>query len=249
MKLRVLLAAAVVVFGFSSSGFAGTVGGAPPTFALSVTSGGGPPIGIDAALTPNGDGTYSASGNEFGTNFNLVFDIDLNPDPSISGSFTLVNLSALTQTFTVSATLGGLLPIPAPTLIGGSFGDVTYTDQNLDSSVTLATSGANPFYRAAIDGVGVRDLGSFTLTAFGGPGIFGTASQQVFGAPIPSDVGPGVTGSIAVQFPGFTLTGGDSVQVPFTFVVVPEPGSGALIFLGVTGIFCAVAAKRASRLS
>ena len=66
---------------------------------------------LTPTLTANGDGSYSAVGDETLTSFSILFDFKLNPDPKVAGSFTLQNLSGTTQTFTVTATLGGLLPI------------------------------------------------------------------------------------------------------------------------------------------
>jgi hypothetical protein len=245
MKLRVVAVAVALVFGFAHPAFPGALPGAPPGFTLSASSSvGGDLLQLSPTLIANPDGSYSASGESTAPSFSLLFDFTLNPDPSVSGSFTLVNLSGATQTFSVSATLG-VLSIAAPTRIGGSYGTTTYTDLNGNSSVTLATADLNPFYQAQIDGVGVHNLGSFNNTAFGGPGVFGTISPELFGVPIPSLAGPGVSASIGVSFPGFTLTPGDSVQVPFEFVVVPEPTFAALFAMGLAVILCTFAQERA----
>ena len=46
---------------------------------------------------------------------------------------------------------------------------------------------------------------------------------------------PVVTSSIGVAFPGFTLTGSDSIQAPFEAVVVQvrEPASAVFVALGI----------------
>ncbi len=246
MKSWVVTAAVALVFGFAPDAFSGPLPGGPPAFSVSASSSvGGDSVQLSPTLTTNPDGTYSASDQATAPSFFLLFAVALNPDPAISGSFTLTNLSGTTQTFTVSATLG-VLPIAGPTRIGGSYGATTYTDVNGDSGVTVATAGANPFYRALIDGAGVQDLGFFNVTAFGGPGVFGTISPELFGVPIPSQVGPGVSGSIGVAFPGFTLTAGDSVQVPFEFRVVPEPGFAALFAISLALILLGLAREKAS---
>jgi hypothetical protein len=145
------------------------------------------------------------------------------------GSFTLTNLSAATQVFSVSATLG-LAPLGGPTLMGGSFGDLAYTDLNNDRIVQVI---ASPFYQAQIDGASVQNLGNLNL----GP-LSGVLPKQSWGVPIPSTSGPGVTSSIGVAFPGFSLTAGDQVQTPFEFVVVvPEPSTALLLAMGLAGLF------------
>jgi hypothetical protein len=248
MKLRVVLAAAALVFGTSREAFAGVIPGGPPTFTVDVTSNvGGDALHLAPTLTQGQNGNYSTSGQEAAPSFSILFDFALNTDPAVSGSFTLTNLSGTTQTFTVAATLSGLLPIVGPTRIGGSFGDATYTDANGDESVEISSAA---FYRAMIDGGGVHDLGLFDQMASGGPGIFGTISREEFGKPIPNDVGPAVAGSIGVSFPGFSLTPGDSVQVPFEFVVaVPEPVFAPIFAIGVTLIIRRIAREKASRRS
>jgi hypothetical protein len=236
MKLAVVAAAAAVFFSVSGYADAGTVGGAAPGFTLDVTSS----VGHDALhLTPtptaNGDGSYSAVGNEALTSFSILFDLKLTPDPKIAGSFTLKNLSGTTQTFTVSATLSGLTPIAGPTSMSGSYGEATYTDLN-ENGVTFESA---PFYQATIDGASVTNpgLGSFSFTA--SAGAYGTTSQETFGP----EAGPGVASSIGVRFPGFSLTAGDQVEVPFEFSVVPEPGFASL-FAVVGAVFLGRVARR-----
>jgi hypothetical protein len=253
MKLGFLVAVSALVFGFAGSAFSGLLPGGPPAFTLDIaSSAGGDAVHVTPTLTANPNGTYSASGQaSFADSFTLLFDFVLNPDPAVSGSFTLTNASAESRSFSVSATLG-VLPVAGPTRIGGSYGETTYTDENGDSTVTLSASSSDPFYRAQIDGIGVVDLGSFDVTAFGGPGVFGTISPEIFG---PNDVGPAVSGSIGVTFPGFTLTAGDKVHVPFEFVVVPEPAFTptfasvfALIFLAFVRENAFHASRRGGRI-
>jgi hypothetical protein len=235
MKLHAVLTAAFVVFA-SSSALAGTLPVGPAELELTITStDGGAPVHLALQPTVTGSGAFRVSGGDVIANrFSYSFGLGGNVDPSVSGSFTLINLSSATQTFSVSATLG-VSPIGAPTRIGGSYGPMTYTDVNLDSSVTLASA---IFYQARIDGVGVHDLGSFNVTASGGAGAFGTDSGLDFGTPIPSlPGGPAVTTSIGVAFPGFSLTAGDSVSTAFEFAVVPEPGFVSLFALAVVGTY------------
>jgi hypothetical protein len=241
MKLMRVVAAAAAVFFSSSYAGAGTVGAAP-SLALEVTSSVGHDVlNLTPTLTANGDGSYSFVGGDTLSSFSILFDLKLNPDPKLAGSFTLQNLSGTTQTFTVAATLSGLASIGAPTSMSGFYGEATYTDLN-DSGVTLASA---LFYQPLIDGNPVlgnplKGLGSFSLTA--SAGTSGTTSQESFGP----ETGPGVGSSIGVRFPGFSLTAGDQVEVPFEFAVVPEPGFASL-FVVMAGTFLARAARKSAR--
>ncbi|HUL73664.1 MAG TPA: hypothetical protein VLT86_11215, partial [Vicinamibacterales bacterium] len=147
-------------------------------------------------------------------------------------------LSGLNQNFTVSASLGGVTPIPFPTM-SGSFGGITYTDTN-DRDVTVSSAG---FYTARIDGNPVKILGNFNLHANGGdvPGISGQGSPESFG---PEAAPQPVSSSIGVSF-DFGLTARDVVETPFEFLVVPEPGF-AFLFAGIGVIFLARVLRRST---
>jgi hypothetical protein len=248
MKLRVISLAVVLVFAFAHSAVSGAIAGGPPAFRLGASSSvGGDTVTLTPTLTPNPDGSFSASGGTTQSSFSLVFNVSLNADPSMSGSFTLVNLSSATQTFTVSATLG-VLPLAGPTRMSGFFGDTTYSDTNDGSGVGdgMLGFGANPFYQAQIDGSTVQVLGSFAFTAISSdPGVVGMLSKETFGTPIPTP-GPGVASSIGVSFPGFELTAHDMIEVPFEFVVVPEPSLAALLAVAAAVILFTFARDKAS---
>src|SRR5262249_45081398 len=168
---------------------------AAPVISVDITSaGGGYGYAISQEGVANPDGTFSlsglAGGAAVGASFQCDWSITVNQDPSILNTFSMTNITAVTQQYTMNVTLP--IALLAPTTVqGGYFGDAlngtTYTDANLDSSVTLATVGANPFYSALVNGILSQGLGSFVLTANSGPpGVQGDISQQTWGAPIPS---------------------------------------------------------------
>jgi hypothetical protein len=228
-----MLSAARARFGavlFAGVAFAAAAGAS--TFGMQVGTVGGDTLNVDLDIVEISPGVFTATGTAGAPEvFTLNVDLHLEGDPMISGSFTLINLSGITQTFSVSATLGGVV-LPGPTLMGGSVGDIVYTDLSGDGLVTLATVGGSFFYQAQIDGASVQDLGQFSV----GP-TSGVVPRLEFGTPIPSAVGPGVTTSIGVAFPAFSLTAGDQVMTPFEFVVVvPEPASAPLLALGLVAL-------------
>jgi hypothetical protein len=197
----------------------------------------------------NPDGTFSLAGvvdgATYGTNFNCDWSIVVNPDPQITSTFTLTNLSAVTQTFIMNVTLPIALISPT-TVQGGYFGDAstgtTYTDTNGSGNVTLATVGANKFYTALVNGIASQGLGTFTVSA----PVSGSVPQQLWGTPIPSaPFGPAST-NIRISWQ-FSLTAGDSVSTKGFFQVeptpAPEPAAAVLMGLGLAAV--AVARRRA----
>ena len=166
-------------------------------------------------------------------------------------TFTLTNLSSSTQNFTMTVTLP-IATISPTTKQGGYFGDpvtgTTFTDTSGNSTVTLATIGAIPFYQAIVNaptppsgsGTVSQGLGTFSITA----AASGNVPQQQWGTPIPSDVFGPATGNIQIRW-NFSLTAGDQVQSKGFFQVeAPEPGSVLLLGLGLAAL--AVARRRSA---
>jgi len=222
--------------------------GAGPIISVDITGGEGGIYDtylLESEGTENPDGTFSLEGIGYGTTFQCDWALNVNPDPSITGTFNLTNLSATTQNFVLNVTLPVPGGIAAPTVMGGYVGSalngVEYFDQNLDSDVTLASVGLTPIYQAQLDNssVTVQSLLLGTFNAFGGPGINGNISQLLWGTPIPSAPGPGFTTNMRIRAT-FSLSGGDRVSLPVNFVIepapVPEPGSFVLIGLGVAAL-------------
>jgi len=237
MKTLAILAVAVsVAVAFPGGARAGAI---LPTLTIDASSSvpGGDVLHLTPTLVSPGGGVFLAHVEATTSSYSLVMDLQLHADPSISGSFSLTNLSGSTQTFTVGASMS-TAPFGGPTTYSGSYGDATFTDTSGNGDVTLSSA---VFYQALIDAAIVAQRGSFTQNAFGGSGISGTISQEAFG---PTGGGPGGS-SIAIKFPGFSLTAGDKVETPFTFSVVPEPGTTSLL-AGIGAIFLARALRSRS---
>jgi hypothetical protein len=229
---------------------------AAPTISLEIASVG--PYDVyslnDVETTPiAGTPEFGLSGIGYGTAFNCEWSITVNPDPSITSTFTLTNISPSTQTFIMTITLP-IAAIGPTTVQGGYYGDpvagTVYTDSSRDGEVTLATVGVNPFYEALVNGVRSQALGSFSETASGSPTtpptppMFGPITPDTWGTPIPSAAFGPASGNIRIRWE-FSLTPGDSVSTKGFFQVeaVPEPTSLLLIGLGLAGLV--VARKRA----
>jgi hypothetical protein len=223
------LGSAAVVLAAASHVHAG------PIVAIEITSDAGDTFRASSQATdPDGDGVFTLAGVAARGTFLSPWSIDINPDPSITGNFTLRNLSTIPQTFTMTITLP-IAPLGPTTVQGGYFSDITYTDTSGDGRIGFATADGLPFYRARVNGVGSHDLGSFNVIASGSPGFSGVVPQELWGVPIPSDpFGPATTNIQIVTH--FRLSAGDQIQTQEFFQVeaapVPEPETLALMGFG-----------------
>jgi hypothetical protein len=196
------------------------------------------------ATDPDGDGIYSYDLSDLPGNVGSTGRWDItewsgifNPDPVISNSFSVTNLLAGTQTFTITiSTVTG--PIGAPTTLTGGSAQGGVTDTNGDGA-TLSTSGAGTaFYTSLLDGADFVDLYADPSSVSVGAFLSGNLSPlEDFGTPIPSFPGPAVANSIGIRF-RFDLTGSDRATGSGVFVVepVPEPATGMLLALGLVAL-------------
>ncbi|HUL75337.1 MAG TPA: PEP-CTERM sorting domain-containing protein [Vicinamibacterales bacterium] len=209
---------------------------AAPVIGIQIDSLGGGYAGYSASQegTANPDGSFGlkgfVDGAVYGTAFTCDWSIVVNEDPQITSTFTLTNISSLTQTFVMTVTL----PIAAlgpSTLRGGYLGlagsGTTYTDSNANGNVQFS---ANPFYQALVNGMPPQGLGNYNVNS----STSGTEPQESWGTPIPSAPFGPASGNMQIKWQ-FSLSGGDSVSTQGFFQVekAPEPAALALIGLGL----------------
>jgi hypothetical protein len=185
--------------------------------------------------TASSGGNYVVSGLGYDASFQCTWDLTVNPDPQITSTFTLTNISGSTQNFVMTVTLP-IATISPTTKQGGYFGDpstgTTYTDTGGAAGVTLATVGATPFYQAVVNTVLSQGLGSFSSSA----AVSGNVPQQQWGTPIPNAAFGTAAGNIQIKW-NFSLTAGDQVQTKGFFQVeAPEPGSALLVGMGLAAL-------------
>jgi len=159
-------------------------------------------------------------------------NINIDPDPVVTGTTGVTNLFSTTQQITLLFTLP-IAPIPGGTLTGGSFRG-TVTDNNGDGA-TIAAPAGSALYTAQIDGVSGQSLYAAPASVSAGNFLSANIASASFGSPIPSLPGPAALVSIGIQL-DFTLTGHDSASFTSNHVVVesvPEPQTGALVAVGL----------------
>jgi hypothetical protein len=192
----------------------------------------------DLAGTSSGTSQYAvADGSHTGTGYLLDWSgISLDTDPGVSGNWSVVNTSLVTQTITLSVSVP-VLPVAPSSLMFGST-TLSVADSNGSGAGVLASFAPLPVYTGLIDLAPVAATALFadpyTLTAPPGGTIGATASFGVFPGSVP---GPAVVNTIGIQHV-FTLTAGDRATLNSTFwlIAVPEPGTLVLLVTGLLGL-------------
>jgi hypothetical protein len=227
-------AVAVLVTGFATVASAGPV---PLDFSIGYGENGDQVLELNR---PEGSATaddYATEGKSQNESFILDWDISGKYDPTINGAFSVTNLLAVPQTFTLNVTVP-VPAIPGATVIGGSVGG-SFTDAN-GGGATFASSGSNAIYTALIDGVSVATLHPSPVNLVAGSFLSANVPPADFGTPIPSLAGPALTTDMSIQLK-FTLSAGDTAALTSVFVVeAPEPSTVVLALMGVAcGLFVA----------
>ena len=233
---HIALAIVVVVLLSLSTGpaFAGFIPpGQHPDFQLRINQhGNGPPEHINPPGLQTAPGLFHFQGNRSHANKWLVeWDLQVDPDPLVTGIITVTNLSPAAQNFTLSSISPIGVPIIGGSLTGGSVSG-SLVDTGGGAELSSLPGGSPPsLYTALIDDVEFQTLldAPVSITAPAYETVpFG---PETFGGPVPSLPGPGVATSISIEY-NFRLSGGDAVSFTGTFVVVPEPATLSLLVLG-----------------
>jgi len=155
-----------------------------------------------------------------------VEELQFDPDPFVLNNVLVTNTTAIPQAFSVF--VGLPTTFAAPNLISGNV-RTSVIDGGTDGA-TVSTVTGLPIYQAQIDFVTVASLQNDPFSVSAPVATSNTASAS-FG---PGVNGIPVTSNIGIQL-RFVLTPGDTASIlsRFDVVDVPEPGSLALIGLGL----------------
>ena len=159
------------------------------------------------------------------------------PDPYVTNNIVVTNTTGSTQTFIATV----LLNIPAfayDEIVFSSVG-VTVTDSNGNNVLSFAQNGATAIYQGLINGSTALNLTPPNVpltTADCSPfpntnGCSATDSAGVVSQPS----GPGIATQIGITLT-FDLSAGDSAGITSRFEIVPEPGTAALLLIGLLGL-------------
>ena len=180
---------------------------------------------------------FSNTGNPFilQNRFSIEWDVVADPDPFLSVTYILKNISSQTKEYTLTANL----PI-SPDILGGSLTSgsisVLLNDSDFDGGAILTTiSSGVPIYMAKIDGDNFKALMEAPQT-FQIPGGTGIGGPEHFGTPYDTPSYPRsdpITDSIEIVL-NAELSAGDTATITATFFITPEPGTIALLTLGGT---------------
>jgi hypothetical protein len=161
-------------------------------------------------------------------------------DPFVTHNVSVTNNTAGTLIFDVTVTSPVVVTGPL-TAMSGSIG-ITLT--NTTGTALLDNSVGAAIYAAQIDGSSVRTLFDppYSLTCT--PPFCSTTDSDDFGIfPNPPENGPQANATIGIRL-RFQLSAGDSAGITSVFNIeaVPEPGTAALLGLGLFSL--AVAGRR-----
>ena len=176
--------------------------------------------------------------NTTGTSMSWAYLVD--PDPFITGTFSLTNETAFGKSYVVDFSLP-ISPAIAQSFVSGQMSG-TLTDSNGSGSASMTSTNGGAVYTALADDVLVQSLMSnanqTVASAFGTTSFSGGS----FGQGVPPLAGPAINSTIGISF-SFTLSAGDSVSFSSIFVANPVPTPGALA-MGILSLLVARCGRR-----
>lgn len=226
--MRVLTAFLLVIL-ISASAFATPVTPGP-ALSCTIQIGENDPCTWWPMATPNGGDSWNYNGTWMENGWEVMVDIDADPDPFTDAFVSIKNTSGVTQTYIFTVTLPIAPSLSAPTLHGGSVA-ATLADSDFSGSATMAIVD-QAMYVGQIDGIGVLSLLPPPVNALN-VNIAGDSNSINANAGLPGPTLPSgaVITSIGIEHK-FTLTTGDRGQFNSTFIVTPEPATICLLGLG-----------------
>ena len=176
--------------------------------------------------------------NTTGTSMSWSYLVD--PDPFITGTFSLTNETAFGKSYVVDFSLP-ISPAIAQSTVSGQMAG-TVTDSNGSGSASMTSTNGGAVYTALADEMLVQSLMSNANQTVSS--AFGTTSFSggSFGQGLPPLAGPAINSTIGIRF-SFTLSAGDSVSFSSIFVANPVPTPGALAM----GLMSGLVARRGRR--
>ena len=238
MRNILLMAGVIGLLALSSTAYAGFIPpGHIPDFQIRINDhGGGPPEHVNPPGLEHAPGLYRYNGHrEKANRWKVEWDLQVDPDPLITGVFTVTNLSNAPQSFSLTSVLPLLSPITGGTLTGGAISG-SLVDVGGGAELTVLP-GSNPpsIYTAQIDDVDFQTLLDAPISITAPEFLSVNFGPESFGGPVPTLAGPDVLSSIAIDY-NFRLSGGDVVVLAGTFVVEPIPEPSTIVLLCMAGL-------------
>ena len=178
-------------------------------------------------VTQTGDvtstmGTFSGEMMDATPVWDYSWNLMSDPDPFISGNFTVTNTSSMMQTFDI--TFG--LPISPSFTNGYMTGSLSasYVDANNDGTAMLNLN----TWEGLIDGTSQMSLSPFVGSCMGGPGCFVSIGEVTEG---PTLYTGDANNTIGIHM-NFGLSAGDSATFNTLFDVTPVPVPAAVWLFG-----------------
>ncbi|MEO0971993.1 MAG: VPLPA-CTERM sorting domain-containing protein [Pseudomonadota bacterium] len=214
--------------------FATVVAAQTPEFSVQVNS-----VSFDAQdldLQDAGDGRFITVGDTVQESWNFAWALAVS-NPTIGGTFSIVNTTMDDQRFDVSFNLPVEAPLASTQQSG--FLDFTVSDASGDATATIADF----TWVGLIDGSDALALATIPSAGCN----FAAGCEASFIAETLSAPGPALTSSIGIDI-SFVLSAGDRIDFDTTYEVaaVPLP-AGLPMLLGALGTLGASAVRRRRR--